>query len=138
MGYRIGVEYRYPLLDRRIVEYMIKASSELLCETDHFRPLLRVLGEGLLPDEILHNNSKQDPVYAAWWHELIRFSGLELMDEAAHWHGDPDLSFVDFELLNDEMARFRQEPSAVDPMVLFKALVYIKAIHQFSVSYRGN
>ncbi len=33
-GFRKGVEYRYPLLDKRIIEYMLKVPSELLCKTD--------------------------------------------------------------------------------------------------------
>ena len=59
-GYRKGVEYRYPLLDKRIIEYMLRVPSELLCVTDHFRPLLREISEGLIPEKIRLNWSKVD------------------------------------------------------------------------------
>lgn len=136
-GYRRGIEYRYPLLDRRIIEYMIKVPSLLLCRTDYFRPLLRIIGEGLLPDDVRLNYSKRDPVYMEWWHELFRLSGLELMNEVEQWSGNPDLDFIDFEKLNDDIARYRSDPGAVDGRVLFKALVYMKGVHRFTVEYHA-
>ena len=42
MGFRKGVEYRYPLLDRRIIEYMLKVPSELLCRNSS----LQAVAEG--------------------------------------------------------------------------------------------
>ena len=137
-GYRRGIEYRYPLLDRRIIEYMIKVPSLLLCRTDHFRPLLRIIGEGWLPDEIRLNYSKRDPVHMALWHELFRLSGLELMKEAEQWSSNPDLDFIDFAKLEDDIARYRSDPAAVDGRVLFKALVYMKAVHRFTVEYHAG
>ena len=137
-GYRRGIEYRYPLLDRRIVEYMIRVPSLLLCRTNHFRPLLRIIGEGWLPDEVRLNRSKVDPVYRDWWNELLRLSGLALMDEAKQWSSNPDLDFIDFAKLNDDISRYRSDHAAVDGMVLFKALVYIKAVHQFTLEYHAG
>lgn len=136
MGYRKGVEYRFPLLDKRIIEYILKIPSELLCRTDHFRPLLRILGEGILPDEVLLNYNKKDHVYSAWWKDLHRYSGNRLLDEAAIWKGSTDLSFINFDLLMHDISRFRNGQPGVNPEVLLKALVYIKAVYQFSVTYR--
>ncbi|MBE0678871.1 MAG: hypothetical protein IH592_08910 [Bacteroidales bacterium] len=137
-GYRRGIEYRYPLLDRRIVEYMIRVPSLLLCQTSHFRPLLRIIGEGLLPDDVRNNNSKVDPVYREWWNELLRLTGLALMEEAEQWHENPGLSFIDFERLSEDIALYRRDHSAIEGGVLFKALVYIKAVHQFTLEYHAN
>jgi asparagine synthase (glutamine-hydrolysing) len=137
-GYRRGIEYRYPLLDRRIVEYMIRVPSLLLCRTDHFRPLLRIIGEGWLPDDVRLNYSKVDPVYRDWWNELLRLSGLALMEEVEQWQDNPGLSFIDFERLSEDIALYNRDPSAIDGAVLFKALVYIKAVHQFTVDYHAD
>ena len=137
-GYRRGIEYRYPLLDMRIIEYMIKVPSLLLCRTDHFRPILRIIGEAWLPDEIRLNYSKRDPVHMELWHELFRLSGLELMNEAEQWSSNPDLYFIDFEKLNGDIARYRRDPGAVDGRVLFKALVYMKGVHRFTVEYHAD
>jgi asparagine synthase (glutamine-hydrolysing) len=136
MAYRKGIEYRFPLLDRRIVEYMIMIPSELLCREDYFRPLLRVLGEGIIPDDIRLSTSKKDHVYSAWWKELISYSGRRLIEEAGSWRDNPDLGFVDFDLLDKDIAQYRSDPGSTDQEVLFNALVFIKAVHQFSLSYR--
>lgn len=137
-GYRRGIEYRYPLLDRRIIEYMIKVPSLLLCSTNYFRPLLRIIGEGLLSDDVRLNYSKRDPVYMEWWHELFRLSGPELMNEAEQWSSNPDLDFIDFAKLKADIARYKSDPGAVDGRVLFKALVYMKAVHRFTVEYHAG
>ncbi len=137
-GYRKGIEYRYPMLDRRIIEYMLRVPSILLCRTDHFRPLLRVIGEGILPDDVRMNISKRDPVYSVWWYELMKESSVTLMEEATRWKDNPDLYFVDFDLLLGDISRARWESESVDMKVLSKALVYIKAVSEFSKWYHEH
>jgi asparagine synthase (glutamine-hydrolysing) len=135
-GYHRGVEYRYPLLDRRIIEYMLKVPSMLLCMTDHFRPLLRETGEGVLPGEVRWNWSKTDPVYRAFMSELFREAADSFMEEVHAWKENPDLYFVDFDLLTEDIKRYKEHPDAVETKVLFRTLVYIKGIHEFSKKYR--
>lgn len=136
MGFRNGVEYRYPLLDKRIIEYMLKVPSELLCTTDYSRPLLREISDGILPDEVRLNKSKNDPVYWTWMDELFKSSAARFMDEVDAWRSNPDLGFVDFNLLAENIARYKSQTLNIDPKVLFRALVYLKAIHEFTVTYR--
>jgi asparagine synthase (glutamine-hydrolysing) len=137
-GYRNGVEYRYPLLDKRIIEYMLRVPSELLCKTDFFRPLLRVIGEGILPLEVLSNTSKKDPVYSAFWDELLRVSAGSLMEETDAWTANRDLGFVNFNLLKTDILKYKDGSKDVDVPVLYRALVYIKAIHEFTLAYRNH
>ena len=137
-GYRAGVEYRYPLLDRRIIEYMLKVPSPLLCKDNLFRPLLRVIGKCILPEEIRLNTSKKDPVYSAYWDELMKLSAAPAMDEAERWRDNPDLFFVDFELLLNDIEKYRHDRESIDQKVLFKSLLYLKAINTYSLHYRGK
>ena len=136
MGYRTGVEYRYPLLDRRIIEYMIRVPSELLCRTDLFRPLLRILGEEILPDDVRLNNSKKDHLFSAWWNELLRDAALRVIEETASWSSNPDLSFIDFGILETDIEHYKSNPDRDDYRLLFKSLVNIKALHEFTVEFR--
>ena len=138
MGYRHGVEYRYPLLDKRIVEYMLKVPSELLCVTDYSRPLLREISEGILPDEIRLNKSKNDPVYWEWMDGLFKEAAVLFMEEVDVWERNPDLHFVDFDLLIQDIAKYKDRCEEVDNKVLFRALVYTKAIHEFTINYRNK
>ena len=135
-GYRYGVEYRYPLLDRRIIEYMLKVPSELLCRTGLFRPLLRELGKSLLTDEIRLNYSKTDPVSMTYTHELFKASALSLLGEAIEWRDNPDLNFIDFGLLARDIEKYNKSADQADDMSFFKALVTIKAVHEFTKRYR--
>lgn len=138
MGYRSGIEYRYPLLDKRIIEYMIRMPSELLCRTDFFRPLLRIIGEGMIPDDVRLNKSKKDHLFSAWWDELLRFSALRVIDELPVWMKNPDLDFIDFGLLEKDVGEYKINPDNTDTRPLFRTLVNIKVLHEFTVEYRGK
>jgi len=135
-GYRNGVEYRYPLLDKRIIEYMLKVPTELLCEVEYSRPVLRELSQGVLPEEVRMHRSKNDPVYWAWMNELYLGAGVQFMNEMDSWKRNPDLYFVDFGLLVEDLAKYRDHSHEVDQKVLFRSLIYLKAIHEFSFAYR--
>lgn len=136
MGYRSGIEYRYPLLDRRIIEYMIRIPSELLCRTDFFRPLLRILGEGVLPDDVRLNKSKKDHLFSAWWEELTGYSARRIIDESIAWQRNPDLDFIDFTMLGKDISRYKNHPDSGDNRTLFRALVNIKAVHELTIEFR--
>lgn len=136
MGYRLGVEYRYPLLDRRIIEYMVRIPSKHLCRTGYFRPLLRITGDGILPDDVRLNTSKKDHLYSAWWRELMKHSALSALDEAETWRAGPDSGFINFDLLLADIKKYRDDSGSVDEVALFRALVYIRAVYGFSKVYR--
>jgi len=135
-GYRRGVKYRYPLLDKRIIEYMLKVPSELLCKTDYFRPVLREISGDILPDEVRWNWSKNDPVYWAWMDDLFKNSALDIIEEINTWQKNQDLHFIDFDLLAEDIAKYKSKALDIEYKILFRALVYIKAIHEFTLKYR--
>ena len=136
LGFRKGVEYRYPLLDKRIIEYMLKVPSELLCMTDYFRPLLREIGKDILPEEVRLNESKNDPVYFEYMDMLLKESAFSIMQEVNEWKTNPDLHFIDFDLLLQDINKFKESPGSVNEKLLFISMVNIKAIHKFTVTYR--
>ena len=136
LGFRKGIEYRYPLLDKRIIEYMMKVPSGLLCKSDYFRPLLREISKGILPDEVRLNESKNDPVYWSWMGVLFKDAACTFLEEVDEWRANRDLQFIDFDLLSDDIAKYKKSHESVDCEGLFRALVYFKAIHEFTVTYR--
>jgi len=137
-GYRTGVEYRYPLLDRRIVEYMLTVPTELLVKAGDYRPLLREMGRSLLPEDVRHNYRKNDPVSRSYMSKLYRDAAMILIDEAGEWSSNPDLHFIDFDILSGDIQLFRERGDKQDDQALYKGLVYIKAVHEFTRRYRGN
>lgn len=134
-GWRKGVEYRYPLLDKRIIEYMLRVPSELLCRDSVPRPLLRELAKGLIPEEIRLNRSKVDPVYSEFIGRMFTATGKELAGEKKEWRSNSDLAFIDFDTLEKDISLYQNGTEGVDEKRLFRAVVYIKAFHDFSVRY---
>jgi asparagine synthase (glutamine-hydrolysing) len=136
-GYRKGIEYRYPLLDKRIIEYMLKVPSTVLCEKEGFRPLLRDIGIGLLPESVRLQMLKSEPVC---WGNVAQMenilSGI-LVKEVKDWSLNKDLSFVDFDLLTDDIRLHSEQPGAKDNRVLNRCLIYLKAIHEFTKKIRA-
>jgi hypothetical protein len=51
-GLRAGIEYRYPLLDRRLVEFGLGLPPELFCQRGWPRYLYRYAMAGILPDRM--------------------------------------------------------------------------------------
>ena len=117
MGHHLGVEYRYPLLDRRIIEYMLRVPSELLCHTDQFRPVISAVLAPLYPAAVRFNTGKKDHLFAAWWQEMMKGLALSLMDELPLWRVNPVLNFVDFDRLQKAVDRYKSGHEA-DEMVI--------------------
>jgi len=55
------IEYRYPLLDKRIVEFALGVPEEIFRQEGKSRFLFRQAIEGLLPQEIIWSNTKYEP-----------------------------------------------------------------------------
>ena len=60
-GARHGIEYRYPLLDRRLLQFALGLPPEQFLRVKWSRWLMRHALRGVLPASILWNRSKRDP-----------------------------------------------------------------------------
>ncbi len=135
IGFLSGVEYRYPLLDWRLIEFVIKVPSEILSLESMPRPLLRAVAKGLIPEEIRISRSKADPVYSRFLQHVFTETGIHLSGEIIEWRYNPDLSFADFDLLERDLKLHQEEGRADDTWQLYRAIVYLKAMHVFSERY---
>ncbi|GAB2552013.1 asparagine synthase-related protein [Spirosoma aerophilum] len=136
MGYKNGVVYRYPLLDVRLVEYMLKVPSQLLIDGQHTRILPRKLSAGWLPESVRWLPAKNDPARFALINQQEVERGLLFMDEVSDFKTNPDLSFIDFELLEREIGQYRSGNK--HHASLFGELVTIKFYHEFTKNYRKD
>lgn len=135
-GYRKGIEYRYPLLDRRIIEFMLTVPTELLCVNPYFRPLLREIGDGLLPDEIRLHWDKDDHVYREFLTMINAMSAELFMGEIDHWRANPDMDFIDYKTLQEDIAKYRSGLSDPDRKLLDRMLVLMRSINEYTRHYR--
>jgi asparagine synthase (glutamine-hydrolysing) len=135
-GYRKGIVYRYPLLDKRIIEFVLQIPSALLAEKEHSRILIRELGKGIIPEEIILNNSKMD--YSLYYQMNEHFKDLAsiLIKEVNLWKENKDLFFIDFELLEKDIWKFESD-SAGNFEQLYLNIYFIKNLHEFTKTYRS-
>lgn len=61
-GCRAGIEYRYPLLDKRVVEFALGLPPEYYHRHGRGRYLFRRAVEGFLPHDVCWQSLKQEPV----------------------------------------------------------------------------
>ena len=135
IGFLGGVEYRYPLLDRRLIEYVIGIPSEILAQESISRPLLRTLAKGLIPEEIRLNRSKADPVFSSFIKQVFARTGKELAKEIIEWKSNPDLGFIDFDALEQDLELITEKSSPDDTWQFYRTIIYLKAIHVFSQKF---
>ena len=69
-GARCGLEHRYPLLDRRLVEFALGRPPEAFCGPPT-RYLMRCALSGLLPSEVCWSEDKSDPAVQAAHNEAF-------------------------------------------------------------------
>jgi asparagine synthase (glutamine-hydrolysing) len=105
-GRQVGVEYRYPLLDKRIVEFALGLPAEMFRRKGHPRYLFRHVVRDFLPQEVWASVHKDEPVRIT---KAIQIC----VDALSRWHadhpaGDWDSPFIDSAKLNillDKIAR---------------------------------
>ena len=60
-GAKSGIEYRYPLLDRRLISLALRLPSELYFQQGWQRFILRHTMKNILPERVCWNKTKQYP-----------------------------------------------------------------------------
>jgi asparagine synthase (glutamine-hydrolysing) len=131
-----GIEYRYPLLDVRIVEYMLKVPSKLLVNGYNDRKIFRELGKGFFTDELLVRLSKFDPVKNEQYTSLANYGNEQFMYEFLTFRKNPDLNFVDFVKLEKDLPKMSAVPTKDKPIAA-DVFFYLKKAHEFTRGYHS-
>lgn len=119
-GQRNGIEYRYPLLDKRIIEYMLKVPSHCLVDGADNRIIMRHLAKNLLPREVISGKSKEDPVKSYFHNKATKELTQILVDKTEDFRHISDLAFVNFDLLDRAIREYKLGNEKRDPgAVLF-------------------
>jgi asparagine synthase (glutamine-hydrolysing) len=134
-GQRYGIEYRYPLLDKRIVEYMIKVPSNCLVGNNNYRILLREIGKGLLPMEVLNNKSKSDPVKDQNFFTVAQRFEKQYISEFQDFKNNPDLAFINFDLLQKNMTTILENVKTGNENDETEIFYNLKHVHEFTKAY---
>ena len=135
-GFKSGVVYRYPLLDVRLIEYMLKVPSRLLVDRQYTRIIARQLSEGLLPDSVRCQKSKNDPARFALIEQQTKERGLLFIGEVADFKANTNLYFIDFDHLEQVIRDYKAGVQHKDEANLFGELVHVKFLHELTKSYQ--
>ncbi len=134
-GFRKGILYRFPLLDKRIVEYMLKVPSILLCNTNYSRSLIREISNNILPDTVIWKKSGTDPLLFSHCDFLVKSVFTKLINDISSWEQNQNLNFIDFNLLKKDIQEFNAYPFSFSKKNLFSTVLLIKGLHEFCRAY---
>lgn len=134
-GQKNGIEYSYPLLDKRIIEYMLKVPSKCLVGDNHYRIILRKIGKNLLPQEVLINKSKDDPLKSKLFDKTVLDAKKQFINEFEDFRNNTDLAFVDFELLEKNIPSILENIEKGKENDGSDIFFYLKNAHEFTKGY---
>ena len=135
-GFRHGIEYRYPLLDIRIIEYVMKLPTQILMRKGVSRIIMKDIWKEYLPEILLLETSKLDFVLYSSYFSMLRELAPDLINEVSLWKENPDLSFIDFELLEKDIEKIYNNNEESDNY-LERSLYFFKMLHEFTKTYRS-
>lgn len=107
-GNNMGIEYRYPLLDKRIVEYSIKIPSNLIYQDS--RLIMKNLCKNMLPEKVIGYTKLSDDVHSIKFEEIVQDSFDILLNNYEIYKRNPYLSFIDFDLLMNDIIEYKKKP----------------------------
>ena len=109
-GAQHGIEYRYPLLDRRLLEFALRLPPEQFRHKGRQRLLMRRAAAPLLPPEVSQHVGKADPVRFTAVREAFA-AALPLAQQRLERQRDPRRTqYIDMPRL---MQRLRESPFRV-------------------------
>jgi len=117
-----GVEHRYPLLDRRIVEFALGLPSDMYCNNGRGRHIFRLAISGIVPDAVVKNTNKN---------ENARVTELERLMYSAQnaWAQSPESGassdYIDREKLLQAIENTRNQWDKMAPQDKLEALLVI-------------
>ncbi|MBN2665594.1 MAG: hypothetical protein JXR67_03725 [Bacteroidales bacterium] len=136
-GQRTGIEYRYPLLDKDIVEYVLKVPSRLMFSGRYSRIILREIGEGILPESVRWRTRGSDPVTEKMAKNVAKLCFSDFASQVDIFKENSALSFLDFELLGKAI-RNKENNSTVEDIGIPELLTRIKFLHELTKWYRAQ
>lgn len=136
-GQRSGVEYRYPLLDKRIIEFVISLPTSYFVKNGLDRNLIRTVGEDYLVPELLKLPSKGEPAFGYVYSEILQEANKDYMNEIDAFRKNEYLRFFDFDRLEKDFRESMDTEGKVSRELLL-VIPYVKQIHEFTQAYHNQ
>jgi asparagine synthase (glutamine-hydrolysing) len=104
-GQRNGIIYKYPLLDKRIVEYSLSLPVDVFISSEYDRPIMREITRNVLIDEIRTLQKQGDPMAMGKAILVQKEAMRELITTIDTVASCEDLNFIDFKELKSDLDR---------------------------------
>lgn len=139
IGQRFGVAYRYPLLDIRIVEFMLSLPSSVIYHPERERNLFRESIKELLPASICERSRKTDPALNAFSESYYRHCAEHLMKNFMQYKLNPDLKCFNFDAIERDFKLLQQgNESNMDKHILYCSIFNCEMIDRFIKHYNNT
>jgi asparagine synthase (glutamine-hydrolysing) len=135
LGNQYGVAFRYPLLDRRIIEFMLQIPSKIMADFPYSRPLIREISRGILPEQVRLHQSKLDAARLEHFYVFLKMTLPFFQRELEEIKHNPDLCFLDFRKIEEDMEKVHNGTYSCDENEFLLLLNNIKKMHEFSRRY---
>lgn len=134
-GYPEGIEYRYPLLDKRLIEYMMIIPSSILFKKGYARLMLREISDGLLPPSVAWSKSKNNPALFENIKRICLAYYREALKELPGMKKNKDFGFIRFNVLEKDIANLPEtgESGEISQHVVF--VLMLRHLHTFTSEY---
>ena len=122
-GAQYGLSYRYPLLDRRILEFSLRLPFDAFRQNGWNRWFMRQALAGVIPDEIRWNRDKSDPIRMNSFFQASTAAVESLGRHVARLPSPPSRAdYLDWPLL---LQTLQQEQSRAGHGKLLRALHFL-------------
>ncbi len=133
-GQRNGVVYRYPLLDKRIIEYTLKLDVGLFVDEKIDRPIMRAICKDLITEKIRALQKQNDPVTMRNAMEVQQQAFKVYLEQFPEFKANSYLSFVNLDRLEKDLRAEIKADGQISKKLGF-ALYYVKVVHEYVRNY---
>lgn len=104
-----GIDYRFPLLDRRLLEFIYTLPPRMFRRGPVRRWLIRAASTDLLPDLVRLNNCKKEPLRCAWLEQAMGEAMIRIADRLDAAETPPTRArYIDMPALRARLAETRR------------------------------
>lgn len=134
---RQGILYRYPLLDKNIIEFMLSLPSSVLYDTEIDRKLFRSVSKHYLPESVCKHQRKTDPVLNTFSQEYYEICFRQFVQNFSDLKRNPELNCFNFDLLEADLNLYEQGILApAKKEALFNTVFNLYNMDLFIASYK--
>ncbi|TNE55629.1 MAG: hypothetical protein EP338_02325 [Bacteroidetes bacterium] len=136
LSYLYNIEYKYPLLDKRIIEYLFQIPSNLVFSERENRSLMRQLSRELLPPKISENQRKRDPALDQLSEIFYSECTWRFSKRIPEIQNESILSIFKLPSIQEDLSKFGKEEIGEEEKEILMSFVYnLEMFVQFCEKY---